>query len=51
MQTTPFFPRQALALLLCLGAAAQAQTAPSAGLRFSDYLNAVEQHSPLLRSE
>lgn len=24
MQTTPFFPRQALALLLCLGAAAQA---------------------------
>ena len=51
MQTTLFFPRQALALLLCLGAAAQAQTAPSAGLRFSDYLNAVEQHSPLLRSE
>ena len=51
MQTTPFFPRQALAVLLCLGAAAQAQTAPSAGLRFSDYLNAVEQHSPLLRSE
>src|SRR5258708_7134423 len=51
MQTARFFPREALALLLCLGAAAQAQTAPSAGLRFSDYLNAVEQHSPLLRSE
>jgi cobalt-zinc-cadmium efflux system outer membrane protein len=52
-----FFRTPALLLAMALGTGAQAQTPapapdmPSAGLRFGDYLDAVERYSPQLGAE